>query len=94
MIDISSTLEPTISHIQLLIMVIAAVLHVLFASGVARDVGNLHRLGIKPLFLSGSTWVMATLIGGILVLAIYWLMHHSSLAKPLTFKGAKHDYNA
>ena len=76
-----SALQPIMANIQLMIMIIAAILHILFASGVAKDIGNLQRMNIKPQFLSGSTWVMATLIGGVFVLLVYWLFHHSSLAR-------------
>ena len=76
--------QQTIAHFGLLILILNAILHVIFASGVAKNVGNLHRLGIPTQFIPGYAWVLATLIGGILVLAIYWLMHHSSLARHFT----------
>lgn len=71
----------SISNIELLILLLNIILHIIFASGVARDVSHLNKAGLFPRFIPGIAWVLATLIGGILVLALYWLMHHSTLAR-------------
>jgi hypothetical protein len=65
-----------------LIMLINGVLHLIFAAAVARDTGNLNRLGQKPVLVSGSTWAFATLIGGVFVAATYWILHYSTLTRP------------
>lgn len=65
-----------------LIMIINGILHFIFASAVARDAGNLHRLGQKPALVNAPTWAFATLIGGVFTATIYWLLHHSSLTRP------------
>lgn len=65
-----------------LIMVINGILHFIFAGAVARDAGNLYRLGLKPVLVSAPTWAFATLIGGVITATIYWLLHHSTLTRP------------
>lgn len=67
-----------------LIMLINGVLHLIFASAVARDSGNLARQGQKPVLVSGATWSFATLIGGVFVAAMYWILHYSTLTRPVT----------
>lgn len=64
-----------------LYVVLNIVLHLFFAAGIARDVGQLEKLSQSPRFVPGYIWVLATLIGGVWVALAYWFMHHSSLAK-------------
>jgi hypothetical protein len=73
-----------------LIMVINAILHLIFAGAVAKDAGNLNRIGEKPVLVSGSTWAFATLIGGVFTATIYWFIHHSTLTRP-QLRGMRHD---
>ncbi len=65
-----------------LIALINGVLHFIFAGAVARDAGNLNRLGQRPVLVSAPTWAFATLIGGVITATIYWLLHHSTLTRP------------
>ena len=65
-----------------LIMVINGLLHLVFASAVARDAGNLNRLGQRLILVSTSTWAFATLVGGVFTATIYWVLHHSTLTRP------------
>jgi len=71
----------SISHIMLLILIINVVVHLVFAAGIARDVGHLHKLNTSTQLAPGFAWVLATLVGGVFVAAAYWLLHHSSLAR-------------
>lgn len=64
-----------------LIMLINGILHVIFAGAVARDAGSVNRAGKKTVLVSASTWSFATLIGGVVVATIYWLIHYSTLTK-------------
>jgi len=66
-----------------LIMIITGILQFIFASAVARDAGNLYRMGQKPVLVSAPTWAFATLIGGVFTATIYWLLHHSTLTRPI-----------
>ena len=67
-----------ISGIAICSVVIIIVVHISFAVAIFRDATNLpaHR---KPIFVGPTIWLLATLIGGIFVATIYWMMHHSRL---------------
>ena len=73
-----------------LMMVINGILHFIFAAAVARDAGKFYRLGQKPVLVSASTWAFATLIGGVITATIYWLLHYSTLTRPL-IKDSRYD---
>lgn len=62
--------------IQLMIVVINAILHIIFAGAVAKDAGQLAKRGRHTVLVSSVTWAFATLIGGPLVAVGYWFMHH------------------
>ncbi len=66
-----------------LLMVINGILHFIFASAVARNAGKLARLGQRPVLVSAATWAFATLIGGVVTATIYWLLHYSTLTRPV-----------
>lgn len=65
-----------------LIMLINGILNIIFAGAVARDAGNLSRVGQSPVLVSAPTWAFATLIGGVFTATIYWILHHSTLTRP------------
>ncbi|MFI4962927.1 MAG: hypothetical protein ACHP6H_03620 [Legionellales bacterium] len=65
-----------------LIAVINGILHLIFAGGVAKDAGNLIRLGQRTVLVSAATWAFATLIGGVFTATIYWFIHHSTFTRP------------
>lgn len=71
-----------IQNLQLLLLLINAVLHVIFAGAVAKDAGDLYKIGQKTAMVSAGTWAFATLIGGVIVAAIYWFIHHSTITRP------------
>lgn len=66
-----------------LIMLINGVLNLFFAGAVAKDAGRMNSLGQKTVLVSAATWAFATLIGGVFTAAIYWLLHHSTLTRPM-----------
>ena len=65
-----------------LLLFINAIIHLIFAGGVARDAGQQNKLGQRTALVSGATWAFATLIGGVIIAAIYWFIHHSTLTRP------------
>ena len=71
-----------IESIYALIIGINALLHLIFAGAVAKDAGQIYKMGQKPALVSGSTWAFATLVGGVLTATIYWFIHHSTLTRP------------
>lgn len=81
--DLAQQFSHQIQTFFYLIMLINGILHIIFAGAVARDAGNLYRLGQKPALVSASTWAFATLIGGVITATIYWFLHHSTLTRPV-----------
>ena len=71
----------TVSTLSVVIMLVSALVHVLFAAGIARDVNSFTRRNITTQLVPGSVWVIATLIGGVWVALAYWVVHHSSLSR-------------
>lgn len=71
-----------IETLQYLLLIINALLHLFFAGAVARDAGNLYKLGHRTALVSAGTWAFATLLGGVVTAAIYWFIHHSTLTRP------------
>ena len=59
-------------------VVIIIVVHISFAVAIFRDATNLPA-DRKPIFVGPIIWCVATLLGGIFVAIIYWIMHHSRL---------------
>ena len=64
--------------------VITFIVHIAFAIAVFRDATYLRdprnlRAPRKPIFVGRIIWFLGTLVGGIFVATIYWLMHHSRL---------------
>lgn len=76
MSDIISSFMAQIPSIQLMLVIISAILHILFAGAVAKDAGDLNKRGLKTHLVSSVTWAFAVLVGGPLVAVGYWFMHH------------------
>jgi len=59
---------------------LTAIVHVGFAVAVLADAGSMpHKLRREPFLVGGVMWALATLLGGVFVAAVYWLVHHSTL---------------
>ena len=61
------------------VAVAVLLVNLLFALGVLRDANRIQDRGSEPMFVGPTVWFFGVLFGSFLVLALYWLMHHSSL---------------
>jgi hypothetical protein len=64
----------------IIITLLTLVIHFAFAFGVKEDGERLQEELRGPLFVRPPLWGLATLLGGLPVVALYWVMHHSSLS--------------
>ncbi len=69
------------SNTSLMITLLTVILHIICATAVAKDLGNMAKRSIAPQILPTAGWVLAALLGGIWATGIYWVMHHSSWAR-------------
>lgn len=79
--EIMKNVWTQLASIQLLVMALSAILNVLFAGAVAKDAGKLQEEGMPTILVHGLLWAFATLVGGVFVAAIYWVLHHSKLTR-------------
>ena len=60
--------------------ILTTVVNVLFAFAVFKDATKVnHHPNGKPVLVDGITWTISTLLGGVFVASIYWVIHHSTL---------------
>ena len=80
-VNLIGGLPPEITVIgMLLFWLLAAIVHIAFAFAVWSDSGQMtYRQNRSPFLVGGGLWALATLLGGIIVVAVYWLVHHSTL---------------
>ena len=70
------------SYGALLLVAGNALIHILFSVAVFLDARRQDQyIPTGSIFVKPMIWSLATLIGGIFIAAIYWLMHHSTLRK-------------
>ena len=66
-----------------IVWLLTAIVHVAFAFAVWADSGQMTvRQGRSTFLVGGGLWALATLLGGIIVVAVYWAVHHSTLRPP------------
>ena len=74
-------LANSMQTLQFVLLAVTALIHILFAGAIAKDAGRLGKQGATTFLVSGITWAFATLIGGVAVVALYWLVHRSTLTR-------------
>lgn len=70
-----------LQSLQTLLMFMMFIINILFAGGIAKDAGRLAKQGHDTWLVSGLVWAFATLIAGILVVLVYWFVHHANLQR-------------
>ncbi len=58
------------------IAIVSFLIHLAFAIGVGVDTRDLMSKGGRTVFVSPPIWTLATLVGGPLVAASYWVVHY------------------
>jgi hypothetical protein len=81
MTNILPNINTQFQSITMIVLIINAIVHVIFAGAVARDAGQVAQRQHSTHLVSPMTWAIATLVGGVLVAAIYWFMHHLNLTQ-------------
>ena len=62
--------------ISVMILIVNSIVHIIFAGAVAKDAGHMRENGFPIRLVSPMTWAVTTLLGGVMVAAIYWAIHH------------------
>jgi hypothetical protein len=70
--------ELTVATVVFLAMA-AFLVNVVFAIGITRDGDRIREKGGETMFVGPNAWALGVLVGSFLVVALYWLVHHSSL---------------
>ncbi|MFG0253366.1 MAG: hypothetical protein ACF8NJ_10890 [Phycisphaerales bacterium JB038] len=79
--EASGELGGLIFLIALGIGIVTVIVHIAFAGAVWSDASDLQRTGRGTALTGPFFWTAATLLGGVFVAAVYWLMHHSTLSR-------------
>ena len=66
------------SVVTVVFLALLLIVHIGFALGVHKDA---EARPDGPVLVSSLIWALATLLGGVITAAVYWLLHHSSLSK-------------
>lgn len=70
-----------INSLHFIILGISAIVNLIFAGAIAKDASDYTKTVGRTHLVNGTIWAFATLVGGILVVAVYWLMHRVNLRK-------------
>ena len=80
---VDSLFPPELAVLPMLVGAFLAVcvffVDVLFAVGVTRDGDRIREKGGDTFLVGPTVWGLGVLVGSFLVVALYWLVHHSSL---------------
>lgn len=79
--NVTNTINQLLINLPMIKLFFIMIINLFFASAVAKDAGYLYQRGYNTILVPGIIWALATLIGGLLAAAIYWVLHHSNLTK-------------
>lgn len=72
----------TIMYWSVIVATVTTLIHIAFGIAVLNDASNLKSSNSKTLqFVGPFFWMLAVLLGGVLIAGLYWLIHHSTLNK-------------
>lgn len=74
-----------------LILVLTVIVHFVFGYGVYVDALRLVKRGRRLYFVNSRFWFFATLVGGVFVAGIYWVLHHSRLNPSIELQQIQND---
>lgn len=74
-----------------LILVLTVIVHIVFGYGVYVDALRLRKGGGRLFFVNSRIWFFATLIGGVFVAGVYWVLHHSRLNPSIELQQIQND---
>ncbi len=63
-----------------------AVVHLAFAAAVAKDAGVLQQTRGSTILVGPVMWSFATIIGGVWVAAVFWVLHHLPLLQQSNYR--------
>lgn len=90
----SSSLLSAIPIAYIIVLALIAIVHIVFAIAVSNDAKRFHLKGLSTFLVGPGMWGFATLMGGVWVALIYWIIHHSNLRSGIppwvTAKSAQH----
>jgi len=64
---------------EVIILILVATVHISFALAVFFDAKKMVEKGTDTFLRGELIWCLATLLGGIATVTVYWLIHHSNL---------------
>jgi hypothetical protein len=70
--------SPDFSVLALVWLLLVAAVHASFAVGVKFDAEQREARGDDVLFVKPLMWGLAAFVGGVVAVAVYWLLHFSN----------------
>ncbi len=66
--------------------ILMTVVHLAFAAAVAKEAGRLLSSRGSTILVGPVMWSFATIIGGVWVAAVFWLLHHLPLLQQSNYR--------
>ncbi len=79
--DINNISATLIANALPIITVFTVLIHIFCGLGIAKDIPRVLNRRITTVLLPKNIWILVGLVFGIWGLTIYWLMHHTTIAR-------------